>query len=130
VPNEELPAIYRAAGVVLNDHWDDMRTRGFLSNRLFDLAACGARIVTDEIVGLADVFGTSILTYDSAQSMADAVARLANEGSAEIAERERLSVFVRNHHSFDARAARLVEVATDLSAGQHPRAGSRSSGAG
>ena len=130
VPNEELPSLYRAAGVVLNDHWDDMRRCGFLSNRLFDLAACGARVVTDEIVGLADVFGTSVLTYSSPSSLADAVGRLASEGPAQVAEREHLSVLVRNHHSFDARAARLVEVATGLRSGQHLRAGSRSSGAG
>ena len=41
--NDELPAAYAAAGVVLNDHWPDMAAEGFLSNRLFDAAACGAR---------------------------------------------------------------------------------------
>ena len=33
--------------MVLNDHWEDMRAEGFLSNRLFDAVASGARVVTD-----------------------------------------------------------------------------------
>ncbi len=44
VPNTDLGAMYASAGVVLNDHWDDMRADGFLSNRLFDAAASGARV--------------------------------------------------------------------------------------
>ena len=42
--NEEVGALYASAGVVLNDHHDDMRRDRFLSNRLFDAAACAARI--------------------------------------------------------------------------------------
>ncbi len=57
IANADLPAAYAGAGVVLNDHWPDMAAEGFLSNRLFDAAACGSRILTDEATGLADVFG-------------------------------------------------------------------------
>ena len=47
IPNDQLAAAYRSAGVVLNDHHDDMRADGFVSNRLFDAVASGARVVTD-----------------------------------------------------------------------------------
>ena len=43
-PTTELAAAYAGAGVVLNDHWDDMRAGGFVSNRLFDAVASGARV--------------------------------------------------------------------------------------
>lgn len=125
VPNDELPALYRAAGVVLNDHWDDMRTRGFLSNRLFDLAACGARIVTDDIVGVHAVFGPSVHTFDSPLSMFEAVRRFDVEGPQAQTERDRLSERIRREHSFDARAARLVEVAAGLRAGEPAGSGGR-----
>ena len=39
VPNEILASLYRAGGVVLCDHWDDMRRLGFISNRVFDAMA-------------------------------------------------------------------------------------------
>ena len=51
VPNDEVGVLYASAGVVLNDHHVDMRRDSFLSNRLFDAAACGARIATDEVSG-------------------------------------------------------------------------------
>ena len=67
--NEDLGALYASAGVVLNDHWDDMRRDGFLANRLFDVTACAARLVTDEIDGLAEVFGDVVRTFHDEQEM-------------------------------------------------------------
>ena len=42
VPNDELRHVYSSAGIVLNDHWDDMREHGYISNRVYDALACGA----------------------------------------------------------------------------------------
>ncbi len=39
--NDQLPAAYAGAGIVLNDHHPEMATDGFLSNRL-DAVATGA----------------------------------------------------------------------------------------
>ena len=63
LPNADLPAVYAAAGAVLNDHWPDMREEGMLSNRLFDLTACNARVISDYLPEIADVFGDVVLTY-------------------------------------------------------------------
>jgi O-antigen biosynthesis protein len=52
VPNHELRRHYASARVVLNDHWEDMREHGIVSNRIFDALACGATVVTDRIEGL------------------------------------------------------------------------------
>ena len=43
VPNDELRHVYSSAGIVLNDHWDDMREHGYISNR--DLRRAGLRRV-------------------------------------------------------------------------------------
>ena len=69
VANEDLGALYCSAGVVLNDHHDDMRRDGFLANRLFDVTACAARLVTDEIDGLSDVFGDVVRTFHDETEM-------------------------------------------------------------
>ena len=50
--------LQRRRTLVLNDHWDDMRARGLLSNRLFDAAACGAAVVSDDVLGLTRSSGT------------------------------------------------------------------------
>jgi spore maturation protein CgeB len=108
VPNSELAATYRAAGVVLNDHWDDMRRNGFLSNRLFDLAACGAKVVSDEVPGLHDVFGSVIATYSTPNEIAETVRDQTKDDDQRLAARAALSEQVRSEHSFDARAGRLI----------------------
>jgi glycosyltransferase involved in cell wall biosynthesis len=113
IPNTELAATYRAAGVVLNDHWEDMGRRGFLSNRLFDLAACGARVVSDEVAGLHDVFGDVVATYRSPDELADVVRQQLKNGGQNEANRNALAARIRSDHSFDARAQRLIEIAEE-----------------
>lgn len=109
IPNEELPAVYAAAGAVLNDHWEDMQREGFLSNRLFDLAACGARVVSDEVDGLHEVFGDVVRTYRTPAELADAVHAHWSETPEQAERRTALSETVRAEHSFDARARTLLE---------------------
>lgn len=115
--NDAVGAVYRAAGIVLNDHWDDMRAAGFLSNRVFDAAAAGARVVTDDIPGLEGLFGRSVQV---ARSAAD-VARLAGAPDLDAvfgtdAERRAVAARVHAEHSFDVRAERLLAVALEVRA--------------
>ena len=111
VPNEDVAAMYRSAGVVLNDHWPDMAKNGFLSNRLFDAAASGARIVSDDAAGISDVFGESVAVYRTPSELADLCSK-ANRylwGSQnEISQRAQ---HIGIEHSFDQRAKALVQAA-------------------
>ncbi|WP_152192645.1 glycosyltransferase [Georgenia satyanarayanai] len=116
IPNAELPAVYSAAGVVLNDHWDDMRDMGLLSNRLFDLAACDARVVSDDLPEIADVFGDVVLTYGGERDIATAIRSQLSETPERAEARRELGVRVRGEHTFDARAARLTEAVAELRA--------------
>jgi hypothetical protein len=63
VPNDELPAYYSGAEVVLNDHWDAMRELAFPSNRLYDASACAATVVSDHVDGLDELFEGAVTTY-------------------------------------------------------------------
>ncbi|MDO9499925.1 dTDP-4-dehydrorhamnose 3,5-epimerase family protein [Falsiroseomonas sp.] len=63
VPNETVGNLYCGAGVVLNDHWEDMRRWGFVSNRLFDAVACGAPVVSDAIEGREALTGGIIRSF-------------------------------------------------------------------
>ena len=72
VANEEVGALYASAGVVLNDHHLDMRRDSFASNRLFDAAACGARILSDRIDGLEETFSGLVLPFDNEHELARA----------------------------------------------------------
>lgn len=114
LPNEQLAAAYRSAGVVLNDHHEAMRTEGFISNRLFDAVAAGARVITDPVDGVAELFGPSVQVYDDAASLR----RLAtlpdlDQVFGDDAARRAAAERIRREHSFAARAQRLIELAME-----------------
>lgn len=69
IPNNELRKAYSSCNVLLNDHWDDMREKGFISNRIFDGFASGAFIVSDHVKGAEDIFGESLVIYDSPEEL-------------------------------------------------------------
>lgn len=47
IENHLLRKYYNQAGAVLNDHWDSMKEAGILSNRVYDVAACGGTVISD-----------------------------------------------------------------------------------
>ena len=112
--NLTLGEAYRSAGVVLNDHWEDMRTSGFISNRLFDAAASGARVITDAVEGLPATFGDSVQVYRSQEDLVR-LSSLADpdEVFGDDAARRQVAAKVSREHSFHARAQRLVEIALE-----------------
>ena len=109
VDNEDLPVVYSSAGVVLNDHWATMRTWGFVSNRLFDVLACGTPVISDPVEGMDDLFDGAVLQYrspDELRALVDEV--LADPALArKRAARGRDAVLAR--HTFDHRAGELLE---------------------
>lgn len=115
--NADLGAAYRSAGVVLNDHWEDMRLGGFLSNRLFDAVASGARVLTDDVTGLGDLFGRSVQVARTPEDLV----RLSSLADPDLVfgddeERRATAERIRREHSFEARARRLVEIAVEVRA--------------
>lgn len=110
IPNRDLASYYASARVVLNDHWDDMRELGFMSNRLFDVAACGVPLVSDAIVGMHDLFGAGVLTYVDLPSFKAAVDAALAEPVEARAARLTIAERVRCLHSFDARARSIEAV--------------------
>jgi Glycosyl transferases group 1 len=127
VPNDQLSALYRGAGVVLNDHWDDMAREGFLSNRLFDAVASGARVISDNVAGLRDVFGPEVQLAESAEDLARLAGALhgpavAVPGDPFPDEPTLLAASrrIRREHTFEVRARRLLDVAARIAAERSP----------
>ena len=95
---------------MLNDHWEDMRLKGFVSNRLMDAAASGARVISDSIPGvdLTAMFHGLVQTFETD---ADMVRLLAQRATAFPGDAERIAAAaaIATEHSFDTRAEILVE---------------------
>lgn len=114
VPNARLPKLYETAAVVLNDHWPAMRREGFISNRLFDVVAAGGRAISDDVDGIAELFGGAVREF---RSVAELIEMLRGDLDAlfpSSLELEEISDRVRALHSFDARAATLLAAARSV----------------
>jgi hypothetical protein len=118
IDNELLPTVYSSAALVLNDHWATMKAWGFVSNRLFDVLACGTPVISDAVDGLAELFEGAVLEYQTPaelRALVDDV--LADQGAArERAARGRSVVLT--HHTIDHRAGELLAALTAISGGE------------
>lgn len=103
----ELPVAYASAEVVLNDHWDTMRHWGFVSNRIFDVLACGTPVVSDHLPEITELFGDVVPTWRDPGQLRQIVEVLWSDpsGAADLAAKGRHLVL--EGHTFDHRAAEL-----------------------
>jgi GT2 family glycosyltransferase/glycosyltransferase involved in cell wall biosynthesis len=110
VPNGELHRVYSSGGIVLNDHWEDMREHGYISNRIYDALACGVPVLSDDVPGLAERFGDAVAVYRSPAELHEWIERLL----ADPEERRRRGQAGRETvlagHTFAHRVTRLLEV--------------------
>ena len=120
LPSADVRRVYSSAGIVLNDHWEDMRRHGFASNRLYDAVACGALVLSDRVPGLEKRFGGAVVTYESREELHALVEHfLAAPG--ERAERGAAGrELVLAHHTFAHRVQRLLARA-HAALGREPR---------
>jgi hypothetical protein len=109
IRNGDLAALYRGADIVLADHWPDMAREGFISNRLFDAVACGARVISDSVDGIGALFRGAVQCYHDA---ADLAALASPTGRAQsfpdTPTRAAIARQIARDHSFDARARQLA----------------------
>jgi glycosyltransferase involved in cell wall biosynthesis len=114
IPNDELGPYYAAASIVLNDHAAGMRREGFLSNRLYDAAATGALVISDEVDGVAEEFDGGVLAYRDRRHLHELIDRLLSrpEEARALGDRARRAVLER--HTFAHRAGALVAAIAPL----------------
>lgn len=73
MPNDQVGQTYRDAKIVLNDHWEDMREAGIVSNRLFDALAAEAFVISDYMPEIEELFEETIVTYKDRREFAEIV---------------------------------------------------------
>jgi hypothetical protein len=116
LPNDEVRRAYSSAAIVLNDHWDDMREQGIVSNRVFDALACGALAISDHLPEIHERFGDAVVTYRTPDDLHASVARLLADPAerAERAARGRELVLAAHtfRHRVDTLLASIVPLKT------------------
>ena len=63
IDNDNLSSYYAHAKIVLNDHREDMRYFGFVSNRIYDVSASGGFVLTDYLPEIEAIYGNAVATY-------------------------------------------------------------------
>lgn len=109
IDNSELVRYYHNSKILLNDHWDDMREHGYVSNRLFDGLAAGAFIISDYMPEIDEVFGGSVVTYKDKKDLKDKIDYYMNnpEERAKLVEKGRKLVL--DNHTFKNRTDTIIE---------------------
>jgi spore maturation protein CgeB len=81
-----------------------------VSNRLFDVLACGTPVISDHLDELHDLFGDAVPTYRAPNELGALVAATLDDHARARAVAEAGRGIVLAHHTFDDRARELLEL--------------------
>jgi spore maturation protein CgeB len=109
VANDELPVVYSSVGVLLNDQWETMQTWGFVSNRVFDALACEAPVISEDLPEIAELFDGAVLTFHDGPELRALVDEVLADRTAARARAARGRALIEARHTFDHRAAQLID---------------------
>jgi len=114
IDNAKVGDLYRSSKIVLCDHLESMRKGGYVSNRIFDVLACGTPIISDDIQGLPDDIRGFVKTVSSSHEFAEAVAEIGAESAQQKNKRQIMAKKMLDHHSFDQRADQISKTLIGL----------------
>jgi hypothetical protein len=111
--HEQVANEYKNTKVVLCDHWSDMATQGFISNRIFDALACGATVVSDYVAGIENYFNNSVITYNNPSELEVILKEVFSSDSENPVSQEVADDIAKNH-TFLNRAKALISEANKI----------------
>ena len=114
IDNNIVGQAYHDAKILLNDHWDDMREYGIISNRIFDALSAGAFVVSDYVPGIEDVLGDSVVTYDTPEDLKEKIDYYMKHEDERDAKALAGQKIVREKHTFANRVDGMLSVIVDL----------------
>lgn len=110
IPNGELRKAYSSCKILLNDHWDDMRENGFISNRVFDGFASGAFIISDNVKGVDKVFKDALVTYEDSDKLTCLIKNYLNDKKERVEKSNNGLKSIKDQHIYHRRAERILEI--------------------
>jgi len=108
--NSELGFHYCSSRVVLNDHWEDMKNYGFISNRITDVLSCGIPIISDFVSDVPVGFEKYIYFLKNKNELLTAINSALSEPIEIQEKRRKFAKFIHEKHSFYNRAKIILNV--------------------
>ena len=114
IENSELSYEYRNAAFVLCDQWDDMTKDGFISNRVFDAVASGARVISEDVEYINKIFPDSVLTFKNESELKNILKSNLNAKFGNQDNLDARAQSIQENHNFKKRAEVLINFVFDL----------------
>lgn len=73
IDNKILRKYYSSAKIVLNDTLEGMKANGFISNRIYDVSACGTMVISDYMPEIERIYGDSVPMYRTKEELINLV---------------------------------------------------------
>jgi GT2 family glycosyltransferase/spore maturation protein CgeB len=109
IPNEKLCQYYSSARVVLNDHWQDMKEKGFLSNRVYDALASEAVILTDKVKDMNKEIKDCVFCYENEKDFKRKLDYIRKNPQKAKNSAKRGRELVLSNHTYKHRVDRIIE---------------------
>lgn len=108
IANDELAKTYRSACILLNDHWTDMKEKGFLSNRIYDALAAGTFVISDEVESMDAELREGIETYRTREDLREKIRYYLEHPEKRREKVDKGRAVVLEKHTFERRADRIL----------------------
>ena len=110
IDNNVVGQAYHDAKILLNDHWDDMKEYGIISNRIFDALSAGAFVLSDNVPGIDEILEGNVVTYDNREDLKQKIDYYMKHDSERDKKAHAGQTIVRKQHTFANRVDKIIEV--------------------
>lgn len=110
IDNNILNKAYSNCKILLNDHWDDMADKDFISNRIFDALACKTFVISDDVNSIHNLFNGNVVTYNNPQELDEKLSYyLTHDYERETMANNGYQIVLKNH-TFDNRVSEILDI--------------------
>ena len=112
--NTKVGQAYHDAKILLNDHWDDMRENGIVSNRIFDALAAGAFVISDYMPEIDELFDGAVIMYETKEELREKIDFYLAHADLRKELAEKGKRIVLDRHTFRHRVNKILSVIKSL----------------
>lgn len=114
IANDQVGQAYHDAKILLNDHWEDMKEQGVISNRIFDALAAKAFVISDYMPEIESVFQGAVVTYSDKVDLERKIDYYLQHENERLEKARIGQSIVLREHTFSKRIEKIIEVMKKL----------------
>ena len=114
ISNHDLYKYYSSCEILLNDHYKDMRQKGFINNRIFDGLASEAFIISDDVHGIEKILEDTVVTYKTPQELKELIEYYLKRPDLRKSIAAKGGSIVKSEHTFAHRVDRFLQIFAEI----------------